>query len=201
MAIRDVEQAAFFAKYGPGKPIIHGKPYGAVEDVECRAITAVIEHFKMRRILEIGAHTGATAEAILKGNTSIEAHYALDIDESAYFPSTTTFKRGMFVKDPRYHLLVTAGGSADFPRDVIKDFDLVFVDGDHTAKWVEFDTRLAYDVLRPEGVVFWHDYECPEGRNPDVKTFIDAENARNGGRIVRLKGTVLCFQFVGGDAW
>lgn len=38
-------------------------------------------------------------------------------------------------------------------------FDLAFIDGDHSAGYVAEDTRNVLSVLRPGGVVLWHDYE------------------------------------------
>jgi predicted O-methyltransferase YrrM len=36
--------------------------------------------------------------------------------------------------------------------------DLVFVDGDHSFDAVLADSRSAFDLIRPGGVVVWHDY-------------------------------------------
>ena len=36
--------------------------------------------------------------------------------------------------------------------------DVVFVDGAHSLKYVESDTRAALQLVRPGGVVIWHDY-------------------------------------------
>jgi predicted O-methyltransferase YrrM len=38
-------------------------------------------------------------------------------------------------------------------------FDLAFIDGDHSASYVASDTRNALSVLRPGGIVLWHDYD------------------------------------------
>jgi SAM-dependent methyltransferase len=39
--------------------------------------------------------------------------------------------------------------------------DLVFVDGSHARSYVESDSRKALTMLRPGGVVLWHDYAGP----------------------------------------
>jgi predicted O-methyltransferase YrrM len=38
-------------------------------------------------------------------------------------------------------------------------FDLAFIDGDHTEPYVRSDTENVLTVIRPGGVVVWHDYE------------------------------------------
>ena len=39
--------------------------------------------------------------------------------------------------------------------------DLIFVDGSHARSYVESDTRKAMRMVRPGGLVFWHDYRSP----------------------------------------
>lgn len=41
--------------------------------------------------------------------------------------------------------------------------DLVFVDGSHAHSYVESDSRKALRMVKPGGVVLWHDYKGPEG--------------------------------------
>jgi len=43
-------------------------------------------------------------------------------------------------------------------------FDLVFVDADHEADRVAFDTALALQMLKPGGVIAWHDWDMPTVR-------------------------------------
>jgi len=47
--------------------------------------------------------------------------------------------------------------------------DLVFVDGSHAYSYVMADSRKALRMVKPGGLVLWHDYEGPEtGRGTDV---------------------------------
>jgi predicted O-methyltransferase YrrM len=45
--------------------------------------------------------------------------------------------------------------------------DMIFVDGSHAASYVESDSRKALRMVRPGGLIFWHDYRGP-GRAPGV---------------------------------
>ncbi|CAN5905641.1 hypothetical protein BH11GEM2_BH11GEM2_36510 [soil metagenome] len=45
--------------------------------------------------------------------------------------------------------------------------DLIFIDGAHAASYVESDSRKALRMVKPGGLVFWHDYRGP-GRSPGV---------------------------------
>ena len=45
--------------------------------------------------------------------------------------------------------------------------DMIFVDGSHAASYVESDSRKALRMVKPGGLIFWHDYRGP-GRAPGV---------------------------------
>jgi predicted O-methyltransferase YrrM len=64
-------------------------------------------------------------------------------------------------------------------------FDLAFIDGDHSSAYVRSDTRNALSVLRPGGVVLWHDYEWRSVAAP-----LDRAVER-GERIHWIRGTRL----------
>lgn len=66
---------------------------------------------------------------------------------------------------------------------------LVFVDGSHAAEYVERDTATAFDLVRPGGVVLWHDYGTWEGVT-GVLERIDAER-RLGLRSIRGTSLVM----------
>jgi len=40
-------------------------------------------------------------------------------------------------------------------------FDLIFIDGSHARSYVESDSRKALRMVRPGGLIFWHDYRGP----------------------------------------
>lgn len=51
--------------------------------------------------------------------------------------------------------------------------DVVFVDGSHAYSYVESDTEKALRMVKPGGIVFWHDYRPgPAGR--DVRRYLDS---------------------------
>jgi predicted O-methyltransferase YrrM len=44
----------------------------------------------------------------------------------------------------------------------IEQMDLIFIDGSHAQSYVESDTQKALRMLRPGGIVIWHDYRGPK---------------------------------------
>jgi predicted O-methyltransferase YrrM len=66
--------------------------------------------------------------------------------------------------------------------------DLVFVDGSHARSYVESDSRKALRMLRPGGIVLWHDYHGPRR----ARGVFDALNALAGELpLAHIKGTSL----------
>ncbi|MFQ5660476.1 MAG: class I SAM-dependent methyltransferase [Gammaproteobacteria bacterium] len=64
--------------------------------------------------------------------------------------------------------------------------DLVFIDGSHARSYVENDTRLAMRLLRPGGVIVWHDYRGAE-TVPGV--FETLNSMANKIKLTHLAGT------------
>jgi hypothetical protein len=43
-------------------------------------------------------------------------------------------------------------------QPLVRKFDLIFVDGSHAQSYVESDSRKALAMVKPGGLVLWHDY-------------------------------------------
>lgn len=72
-------------------------------------------------------------------------------------------------------------------------FDAVFIDGDHGRAGVENDTRLAREILRPGGVIIWHDYH--NLGTVDVREVLDEMHA-SGAPITHVAGTWVAYEYV-----
>jgi hypothetical protein len=65
---------------------------------------------------------------------------------------------------------------------------LIFIDGCHTEKYVESDTRNALQQLAPGGIIVWHDY----GMVPEVSKVVDRFACESGQmKFAALEGTRL----------
>jgi len=69
--------------------------------------------------------------------------------------------------------------TSNYPPDF---FDSVLIDGGHSAEVVVNDTRKALEVLRPGGLIMWHDF-CPV---PEVRTQFDSVKGVTAGIEVLL---------------
>lgn len=193
-----LSQLEFKAKYGVGRgaleaaPCIgstNGVPCVATPEADVRVLTALVDHYKPKRCLEIGCNTGATSAAILKGNDSIQEYVGVDLPAIWFIDAPA----GQFAReDPRFRLIQLPCGSRDLKVSEMAKFDFIFIDGDHTGDGVRFDTELARQLIAPGGIIAWHDYQHPQ--NPKVREYIDGINADN--RIVHIEGTWVCFEEV-----
>jgi predicted O-methyltransferase YrrM len=73
---------------------------------------------------------------------------------------------------------------------------LVFVDGSHAYDYVRKDSDTAMRLVRPGGVVLWHDY----GIWPGVNQALEELDLKRGLGLVHIAGTSLVFWRAGEDA-
>ena len=73
---------------------------------------------------------------------------------------------------------------------------LVFVDGSHAYDYVRKDSETAMRLVKPGGVVLWHDY----GVWPGVNQALEELDARLGLGLVQIAGTSLVFWRAGEGA-
>jgi predicted O-methyltransferase YrrM len=66
-----------------------------------------------------------------------------------------------------------------------ESMDLVFIDGGHSREYLENDTSLAFRMVRPGGLIVWHDYMVWN----DVTTFLNAFS--RGHHLEHIAGTSL----------
>jgi predicted O-methyltransferase YrrM len=80
------------------------------------------------------------------------------------------------------------GDSANFDfRPYENSCSLVFVDGSHAYEYARFDSATAMKLVRPGGVVLWHDYGVWEGVTRALEELEDF--GRFG--LINIKGTSL----------
>lgn len=182
----------FHKEFGPGrKP--HPRAFGIDKcikpELEAPVLTALVDHLKARRVVEIGINAGATAAAILAGNETIEEYIGIDLPK-IWFVDAPAGQHAL--ADPRLTILQPEHGARDIDPEEIGKVDFVFIDADHSYDAVSKDTDLARQLIRPGGILAWHDYQHPG--NPDVKKYIHAVNNDQEHPIVYADGTTICYQ-------
>lgn len=159
---------------------------GMTDMHDYKALAATAIRYKPKRILEIGTYLGVTSDfflSILPESEVISIAYVnprLRIFGRRFNNSElTTEQIGSEVSAewrPRFMQLY--GDSHKLKsRAMIEKygaFDLVFIDGDHSAEGVALDTELAKQIISESGVICWHDAN-PKPKYMDVRRFLEDE--------------------------
>lgn len=88
------------------------------------------------------------------------------------------------------HVVQLYGDSATFDWSRHrKRAGLVFVDGSHAYNYVKKDSETAMRLVRPDGMVFWHDY----GVWPGVTQALEELETNDHLGLVNIRGTSLVF--------
>jgi len=112
-------------------------------------------------VVELGTRAGHTARHLARYCPGIARLVAVDV---------RPLPPGAFEDLERVEFL---HGISDESARRFKDasVDLVFIDADHSAEWVERDLRAWLPKVRPGGIVSGHDYGSRN--HPDVKPVVD----------------------------
>lgn len=172
-----------------------GLEHRYMNPIELETLCNLVASVCPKTVVEFGINTGRTAKALLREVVGIESYVGIDV-----LPGYVTEKKvqrkevpdeaGAQVKgDPRVRLIVTAEGSHGMSS--LPPCDAVFIDGDHSRRGVENDTRLARAAVRKGGILIWHDYH--DLGTVDVREVLHEQRAA-GHDIVSVAGTWLAFQ-------
>jgi predicted O-methyltransferase YrrM len=163
---------------------------------ELEIIVALIRSVQPRCVVEIGLAQGRTARALLNELPGIERYIGIDT-----FPEYRTKLPGQWSErgndpghlalgDPRFELWLRPRGSLDVRPHDFPVVDAVFIDGDHSREVVRRDSDLARDIVRPGGIIIWHD---AGNESVEVRSVLDHDSAQ--GLDIRLvEGTWLAFE-------
>lgn len=150
-----------------------------------------------RTMIEFGCNEGRAAAALLLNLPTMEEYLGVDV-----LPGYVTIKEcqrkevpeepGKFAAhDPRFRLLLRARGTLDLQGEDLPPADAVFIDADHSRLGVTNDYMLARDIIRPGGIIVFHD----DNGLPvvEVSETLD-EFAAAGRRILHVRDTWLAFE-------
>lgn len=151
---------------------------GGTSDTEAWILAVLAKD--SRRLFEFGTCTGKTAYLWARNQPADGSvttltlppdqvgryqHGAGDTQVSAdYARQESQFTRFRYSGTPvEARIVQLYGDSKEFDESPYRgSFDVVFVDGSHAYSYVQNDTAKALGMVRPGGLVLWHDYspEC-----------------------------------------
>jgi predicted O-methyltransferase YrrM len=140
---------------------VNGSTY--LNTPETALLIGLVQSVYPKVMIEIGCQLGCTAIAILKHVPSLESYIGIDVPfhHQTTLPgqqSEVPASPGLYALDPRFHLLIRETGSQELEPDDLEPCDVVFIDGDHSENAVLRDSLLAQALVRPGGIIVWHDY-------------------------------------------
>lgn len=171
----------------------------SVSPMECAALAALARLVGAKRVFEFGTYKGVSTTQLALNVADDGMVFTLDLpeDHPAY---------SLPIPKPEERQIAAEGGKGILiPRDLLDrvtflrsdsatfdespylgTIDLVFVDGAHSYEYVKNDTEKGWKMLRPGGVLAWHDC-VPSHR--DVVKYIK----ESGFDATLVKGTALAF--------
>lgn len=143
---------------------------------EAAALAALIKLSNARRVFEFGTYKGVSTTQLALNLPEDGMVYTLDLpeDHPVYISySKLASESGMKIllpEDQAHKVTFLKADSADFDTSPYRGtMDLVFVDGYHSYEYVKNDTEKGLEMLRPGGIIAWHD--CETGR-PEVVRYL-----------------------------
>jgi hypothetical protein len=138
-------------------------------------------------VLEVGAYCGRSTICLAQSARTVGTVDTFDGRGTAQAGSTRElFDRNLARYGVADRVKVYVGTSAAVLPNLPPIYDLVFVDGSHDRASVAEDARLAAALLRPGGVLAFHDYG---GGDVGVTEAVD-EFVSGGAEILRRVGTL-----------
>lgn len=148
----------------------------SVSLTEAAALAALIKLTKAKSIFEFGTYKGVSTTQLALNLPDDGVIYTLDLpeDHPVYIDySKLASADGMRIvvpEDQAHKVKYLKADSAVFDTAPYRGkMDLVFVDGYHSYEYVKNDTEKGLDMLRPGGIIAWHD--CEAGR-PEIVRYL-----------------------------
>jgi predicted O-methyltransferase YrrM len=157
------------------------------------------ESVSPRVIIEFGVNTGRNVVAALRNIPTIERYVGIDVTPD-YVTQMECQRREipaipgeLALGDERFELIVRPTGSFELTADDLPECDAVFIDADHSRDGVLNDYTLAKTLVRPGGIIIFHDDNCLAA--VQVTETLN-EMCKAGKAITHVEGTWLAFERV-----
>ena len=152
--------------------------------LEAMGLAVLMHKCSARRVFEFGTHRGVSTSQLaanLPGDGEIftldlpreDTTTQFEVDNQAEHEVANFPTKGDLIPEPlRKKVTFLSQDSARFdPKTYLSSLDFVFVDAAHTIEYVRNDSEKAWAMLRPGGIVAWHD--C-RPQSPNVVRYLRA---------------------------
>lgn len=142
--------------------------YGGVNPGDRRALYALVRALRPDTVLEIGTHIGSSTVHIARALETNGSGHLTTVDiYDVNHPRDGSWKKYDLPRSPRQMLeelgladrvTFRADGALQFLRATEQSFDMIFLDGDHSAAAVYQEVSASLKRLTRDGIILLHDY-------------------------------------------
>lgn len=177
----------------PGDFDTSGLPTRFFNPGELATLLTLFDQVKAKTIIEFGVNAGRNPAAALRNFPDLEKYVGIDVTPGYRTALPVQRKEvpanpGELVQDARFELVLRDRGSYDLDSSDLPKADAIFIDGDHSASGVLNDWALAKQLIKPGGIVIFHDDNC----RPEVEV-TQTLNAIEGHEFIHVDGTWLTY--------
>jgi predicted O-methyltransferase YrrM len=171
----------------------------SISMLEGAVLAAIIQKISAKRIFEFGTYKGVSTTQLALNLPDDGMVYTLDLpeDHPAYTLAIPKAEERQIAAETGKGILIPQellnkvtflrSDSATFDTTPYLDsMDLVFVDGAHSYDYVKNDTEKGWEMLRPGGIIAWHD--CTPS-HPEVVRYLKSYTPTP----TLVRGTALAF--------
>lgn len=165
---------------------------GNTDAVELAYLANIVTVVKPKVCLEIGTFNGRSTLHIALNAPQDAKIYTLDLPnedrEEPYQNIKLLFDKEQY-SYLRDRIETLYGDSKTYDFDFLEgSIDFVFIDACHSEDYTLNDSKIALRLLKPRGVIVWHDYIVWDGVTKSLDSFAKMNPTLN---MVHIKGTSL----------
>ncbi|MCR6629420.1 MAG: glycosyltransferase [Magnetospirillum sp.] len=158
-------------------------------------VCAVARLIGAKRLFEFGTYLGRTTYHLAQTCEDAEIHTLnIPLEQAGKYAKYIGKLFKGSDRESQIHQIFENSMTFD-PSPMKNTFDFVFIDADHGYDAVINDTRKAFELLRPGGIVMWHDYSP---KSPGLVKAI-REFTQNERPLFRIRNTCLLLHIDGVD--
>jgi 16S rRNA G966 N2-methylase RsmD len=134
------------------------------------------------QFLEIGSYAGSSALGVIEDILTDKSSTITCVD--IWYSPFAEDKFNEVTEGYKEQVIKQVAWSAEWlKKNQKKQFDFIYIDGDHSAEAVKIDMELSWNILKPGGIMAIDDYNYPHPRGekfnqkPAIDTFITSVSA------------------------
>lgn len=151
--------------------------FGHTTEFELKVISNLVKKLNPKKIFEIGTFQGRTTLNMALNTSENAKIITLDLPSSELSSTKMEIEEGevryvekevsgeRFIGHPMAAKIQQVfGDSATFSfAEYSNSVDLAFIDGSHAYEYVINDSQKVFSIMRPGGLIIWHDYTNWQG--------------------------------------